>query len=179
MVTTKEAKFTESDYLLLPEGLRAELLDGMLLKEPAPTFWHQTVVGRIHLQIAALVEPTRVVVSPIDVFVDRYNVLQPDVLVTPEDTVIRLGQARVPIPILVLEVLSPSTASRDRDQKVAIYLGAGIREVWLIDPLAATGEIHTSEGIEYFTKSDPMESAVVKGLVLNLEELLRAGQFCP
>ena len=126
MVTTKETKLEESDYMLLPVGLRAELLDGLLVKEPAPTFWHQSVSSRIHYLLATLVGPSRAIASPIDVFVDPYNILQPDVLVTPEDTVLRVGRARVPTPILVIEVLSPSTASRDRDQKVAIYLGAGV-----------------------------------------------------
>jgi Uma2 family endonuclease len=71
MVTTDQAKFTRADYMALLEGFRAELLDGMLVKEPAPTGWHQYIVGRIHRVLADLVGLNRTLFSPIDVFIDE------------------------------------------------------------------------------------------------------------
>jgi Uma2 family endonuclease len=172
MVTTREAKFTRGDYMLLPEGLRAELLDGVLVKEPGPTGWHQYLVGKIHHQLAGLVGLDRTVVSPIDVFVDDHNVLQPDILVLAESDAIRRGDRAVAVPILVIEVLSPATANRDRDPKVGIYLRAGVREVWLVDPETAGVEVWGSEGVESFAVGDTPASRAVPGFSLDLRHLL-------
>jgi Uma2 family endonuclease len=174
MVTTTETRFTRDDYMLLPEGFRAELIDGMLVKDPAPTGWHQVIVMRIGLALANIVGTRRAVVSPIDVSVDDWNVVQPDVLVLPEDCPISPGDAQVGTPALVVEVLSPSTASRDRDQKVAIYLRAGVKEVWLVDPESESAEVHTAEGVERFEPGSTPASRTVPGFGLSLESLFGA-----
>ena len=84
-VVTGVAQFTRADYERLPEGFPAELIDGMLVKEPSPTWDHQTFVGRLFTRLQDFAGAGRVVVSPIDVFIDDYNVLQPDVLVLDEE----------------------------------------------------------------------------------------------
>ena len=172
MVTTQQAKFTRADYMALPEGFRAELLDGVLVKEPAPTVWHQVVVGKILQQLVELVGLHRAVTSPIDVFVDDHNILQPDVLVLSEIDAVVPGDKEAATPVLVVEVLSPSTATRDRNQKVGIYLGAGVREVWLIDPASAAGEIHRIGGVESFTVGELPVSRIVPGFTVDLARVL-------
>jgi Uma2 family endonuclease len=171
-VTTKPAKFTREHYLRLPEGFRAELLDGTLVRDPAPASWHQVIVGKIHHQLIELVGFARTVVSPVDVFVDEHNVLQPDVLVLRAVHAIRRGDREVAMPILVVEVLSRSTEDRDRDQKVAIYLRAGVAEVWLVNPHTAAVEIHRSRGVLHFVPGDRPSSEVVPGFQLDLATLL-------
>jgi Uma2 family endonuclease len=85
-----------------------------------------------------------VVLSPFDVFVDRYNVLQPDACI--------LGAAlprdvpEIGIPVLVVEILFPSTAHRDRHKKRRVCLDAGVREVWIVDPEDETITIQTRDG---------------------------------
>ena len=174
MVTTEQAKFTRADYMALPEGFRAELLDGVLVKEPAPTLWHQVVVGKVLLQLVGLVGLHRAITSPIDVFVDDHNILQPDVLVLSMVGAARPGDRVASTPILVVEVLSPSTATRDRDQKVGIYLRAGVREIWLVNPNTAEVEVHRDRGVEHFQVGDLPESEVVSGFRLDLGTLLDA-----
>ena len=71
MKTMQEAVFTKAEYLQLPEGYPAQLVDGVLVKEPAPTYRHQRLVGAIHLAACAAVGPERVVLSPIDLFIDE------------------------------------------------------------------------------------------------------------
>ncbi len=172
MVTIQQAKFTRTDYMALPEGFRAELLDGVLVKEPAPTVWHQVVVGKILQQLVELVGLHRAITSPIDLFVDDHNVLQPDVLVLSKVDAVLPGDKEVATPVLVVEVLSPSTASRDRDQKVGVYLRAGVQEVWLIDPSLAVGEIHRIGGIEPFSVGELTVSRIVPGFAIDLARLL-------
>lgn len=168
MVTT--TKFTRADYMTLPEGYPAELLDGMLVKSPSPTWGHQQIVGDLHHTLRGLVGRDRVVMSPIDVFVDEFNVLQPDVLVTPAP--LPRDAAEAGIPLLVIEVLSPSTAKRDREVKTAIYLGAGVEEVWIVDADARSVEIHTGGGVKVFTGSAAATSTAVPEFELVADEIL-------
>jgi len=56
---------------------------------------------------------------------------------------------RFPIPDLIVEVLSPSTEVRDRGIKFADYAAHGVREYWIVDPLAETVELHRLVGTEY------------------------------
>jgi len=169
MVTTT-AKFTRADYMALPEGFPAELIAGELVKSPAPTWSHQRIVGRLHLALCSLVDPDRVALSPIDVFVDDLNVLQPDLAVAPEP--VPADAPDIGIPMLVIEVLSPSTARRDREVKSAIYLDAGVREVVLVDPRARAVEIVTKGGTTLFRGGKEASPATLPGFAIVLDELL-------
>ncbi len=146
MTTVQTSRYTRADYMRLPEGFPAELVDGMLVKEPSPTGWHQELGQRLVIRLRERIGPA--LPSPIDVFIDDYNVLQPDVAVLPAGTTVGPEMAQIPIPVFVVEVLSPSTAKRDRGTKTAIYLRAGVKEVWLVDPETETVEIATASGRE-------------------------------
>ncbi len=171
VVMTRSSTFTRSDYMRLPEGFPAELIDGMLVKEPSPPWDHQTFVGRLFTRLQDFAGAGRVVVSPIDVFIDDYNVLQPDVLVLDEEALAGPRAEHVPIPLLVLEVLSPSTAGRDRVIKTGIYLGAGVKEVWLVDPKARTVEVVTDTGPELVPEGERAASQALRGFDLAVHEL--------
>jgi Uma2 family endonuclease len=171
VVTIGTHRFTQADYERLPEGFPVELIDGELVKEPSPTYGHQDIVSLIHVDLYRLVGRGRVVASPMDVFIDEYNVLQPDVLVLEKP----LGRkaARVPIPLLVAEVLSPSTAFRDRQQKRRIYLDAGVAEVWIVDPEAKRIEVHTRDGRRAADGAETVASEVVPGFALSPDDVFR------
>ncbi len=173
MHSTDTEKFTRADYAQLPEGFPAYLLDGQLVREPAPTFGHQAVVGELHLRLEAVARH-RVLMSPMDVVIDDLNVLQPDLLVFREG--VRAGLSTPPeeIPILVVEVLSPSTARRDRRAKTAIYLRAGIAEVWLVDPVSRTIDVVTPVGKRHHEADEAAVSAAVPGLRLIWSDIERA-----
>jgi Uma2 family endonuclease len=100
----------------MPEdGVRREIIGGDLLMNPAPRFDHQIVVANIHERLAAnLVEEGnfRVFESPINVFVSRHDVVQPDLIVIAQRAVARFRREGIvdEPPILVVEVSSPSTA---------------------------------------------------------------------
>jgi Uma2 family endonuclease len=168
MVTT--TKFTRADYMALPESYPAELLDGMLVKSPSPTWGHQRIVMEIAVRLRSVVGPQRLVSSPIDVFVDDYNVIQPDVLVTTEPRSVREKEAGEPL--LVVEVLSPSTKRRDRERKPAKYFEAGAKEVWIVDPKARTIEVLTPDGRRSYGEDEEARSEAVPGFALVAADLL-------
>lgn len=171
MVTSETLKFTVADYERLPEGFPVELIDGELVKEPAPTYGHQWIVGEIHNRLRRLLGAGRVVTSPIDLFVDEWNVLQPDVLVLAKPLGPRAKRAEDPL--LVVEVLSPSTAHRDRGVKRRTYLCAGVEEVWIVDPEKDTIEVHARDGVREFALDDTARSSAVPGFAVSPRDVLR------
>lgn len=155
-------RFTRTDYARLPEGFPAQLVRGQLVKEPAPTYEHQRFGSRLHVQLAAIVGADRALLAPCDVGIDEFNVYQPDVLVLrdlpPRDDVHDVG-----IPLLAIEVLSPSTARRDREVKRRTLIEAGVAEVWIVDPTTKSVELHTATGRRVVEGDEPLRSAVVEG----------------
>lgn len=129
---TTATRFTYEDCLNTPDDERRELLDGELTMPPASNIEHQRVVGRIFGHVTSFVEQGtlgEVLLAPCDVVLSEENVVQPDLLfisserehlVTPEN----LRGA----PDLVVEVLSPGSASRDWREKMDTYGEHGVRE---------------------------------------------------
>jgi Uma2 family endonuclease len=167
-----EARFTRADYELLPEGFPAQLVAGRLVREPSPTYGHSYFSGQLYARLLALVGPARAVHAPQDVGIDEFNVFQPDVLVLRE--IPPLDVHDVGIPLLALEVLSPSTARRDRRRKLPRYLAAGVAEVWIVDPDAGTVEVHDAAGRRSASGDETIASRAVPGL-----EVVPAALFAP
>lgn len=156
--------FTRADYEALPEALRVELIGGELLKMASPTLRHQKIARRVLKALVEAVGWDRVFLCPVDVPIDDWNVFVPDVVVTAEvppdaDKVILR-------PLCVFEVLSPSTAGRDRLVKAKRYLKVGAQEVWLIDPEAETAELRTPAGARTFRRT--LRSKAIPGFALPL-----------
>jgi Uma2 family endonuclease len=140
-------RMTVSEYLAGDETTRPqELAYGILREPPAPGYAHQVVVGRIYRLLERHVrrcEPGQVLISPLDVVLDRERalVVQPDVMFISEA---RRGICRERIwgaPDLVVEVLSSATRRHDCTMKVAWFKAYGVRECWLVDPVARTVDV--------------------------------------
>lgn len=135
--------FTIDDYYHLPDGERAELIDGQLIYMEAPSRIHQLIAGDIHRQIANFIYDNNGSCMPgiapmsVQLDCDDKTMVQPDVLVVcdPEKT---KGRDVFGAPDFVLEVLSPTTAKKDLFTKSEKYRLAGVREYWLLDPFART-----------------------------------------
>ena len=168
-MTLVDAVFTRTDYMKLPEGFPAQLIEGCLVREPAPSFEHQTLAGRVFLALHAVVGDRRVTHAPVDIVLDELNVFQPDVVAFAEP--LPLDVKCVPTPVLAIEVLSPSTRGRDRSVKVRRLLAAGVREVWLIDSRAATIEVRTTAGTQVLRQREAAISHAVPGFQIVPEEL--------
>jgi Uma2 family endonuclease len=169
---TMEERFTLKEWNALPEGFPAQLFDGQLVREPSPTYGHQDLVVEILTRLLGLTERGKVVVSPTDVVIDEYNVLQPDVCVLRE--IPPRDSHDVGIPILVFEVLSPSTAGRDRTVKADKYLAAGVEEVWIVDPAAETIELRTRDGSRVVRERESARSQALPALTVVPADFFRA-----
>ena len=137
MATRLSRKLDYDDYARLPDdGKRYEILDGELYVSPAPSPLHQRVSKRLqrkledHFEGRALGE---VFNAPIDMILGRHDVAQPDILVVTNPGQIS-GRGIEGAPLLVVEVLSPSTRRHDRDVKMRRYAALGILHYWIVDP---------------------------------------------
>ncbi|HCT58259.1 MAG TPA: Uma2 family endonuclease [Gemmatimonas aurantiaca] len=138
MPVIQERRWSAEDVQALPEDPRNryEAVDGELLVTPAPRIPHQAVVAAVYRALFEVVRAHRVgltLFAPVDVILDARTLVQPDVLVLPPtgQDVMR-GEVPAPTPLLVVEVLSPTTARNDRLLKRQRYQRAGV-ECWLVD----------------------------------------------
>lgn len=133
-VLPRDGAWTFADLDALPDdGLRYELVDGMLLVSPAPTVPHQRVVTRlVGALLLACPQHLEVLVAPTDYRPTSNRSLQPDLLVAFRED---LGTAALTLPlVLAVEVLSPSSRSIDLVLKRALYEQAGVQHYWVVDP---------------------------------------------
>ena len=135
----KQGEFTLEDYYALPDGVRYELIDGVLFKMEAPTADHQDAAGLLYLKLMMCVMqhhmPCHPYISPIDVQLDcdDRTMVEPDVIVVCDQEKNREKHI-VGAPEFAAEVLSPSTRKKDIFIKLRKYQEAGVKECWLIDP---------------------------------------------
>lgn len=130
--------FTIADYEALPEERRAELIEGRLYDLAAPTGIHQQFVMRIWKALDNCIEKHDMKciaqAAPFDVqaWPEEDTIVQPDVMVFCTDPTMALKARATTAPDFICEVLSPSTAFRDRHLKLYKYRIAGVKEVWLV-----------------------------------------------
>ncbi len=117
-------------YLALPEGARAEYVDAMAIVSPAPMWRHQRIARRLANTIEAAI-PALWLVEATGVWTGEARSRIPDVLATTEPYD---GSWAPGPPVLVAEVLSPSTRREDLVRKSGEYRDAGIAQYWIVDP---------------------------------------------
>jgi len=138
----EKTKFTYRDYLTWPDNERWEIIDGTAYAmSPAPNLQHQTIVCNL---IAFLGQKLRgrtctPWVAPTDVVLSENDIVQPDVFVVCDKNKMK-GANIQGAPDLIVEVLSPATAKKDRWDKRNLYEHFGVKEYILIDPAALFAE---------------------------------------
>jgi len=151
---------TYADYLTWSRTYGDELIDGTayVREPPAPTWSHQMIVGEVYLQIAMALDdkPSRVCLAPSDIRLPKSTeeddqvdtVVQPDIFIVSDLRNVDVRGLRG-APAWLAEVLSPSTARHDQITKLPAYERAGVREVWLINPMTRTVSIYQLEAGHY------------------------------
>ena len=180
VATGARIKFTYEDYCNAPEDKRYELHDGDLVVVPSPKEQHQDSVGSLYYFLRAFVlgrELGRVYIAPFDIVFSNHDVVQPDVIFVSNDRLDIITPDNIQgAPDLVIEVLSPSTAHRDRTFKRALYARHGVTEFWLVDTETYTIEVLQLDEEGYRTvgtygAGQTLTSPTLTGFTLNIDDL--------
>ena len=135
----KGQRYTYADYCTWGEDVRCELIDGVVYDmSPAPGWVHQGLSMNFLIQLGSFLEgkTCKVFHAPFGVRLnadDDDTVVQPDIVVICDRSKLS-GAGCEGAPDMVIEILSPSTASKDMLIKFNKYLMAGVREYWIVDP---------------------------------------------
>lgn len=167
--TASDRKYTIDDYYALPEDKRMELIDGVLYDMAAPSLIHQGILGELHLLFRECIDQhgahCDVLFAPVDVRLDKdnYTMVQPDLIVLCHEY--DASAARYEgAPDLTVEILSPSTRSRDFILKLYKYKNAGVREYWIVDPENKTVTVHLLQDEDYAPKIYGFDSMIPIGI---------------
>ncbi|OUS77787.1 hypothetical protein B1748_03110 [Paenibacillus sp. MY03] len=132
----REETITYDDYAGFDDGNRYELVDGRLeLMSPGPNSIHQLVSFEIQKRISRTCENEAIILfAPLDVILSEREVRQPDLIILLRSNLHRLVYRGIEgPPDIVVEILSQSTAKRDKLSKMISYAKHGIPEYWIVN----------------------------------------------
>lgn len=154
MPLPKEHTYTIDDIYNLPEGRRAELIDGQIYDMAPPSTAHQRILSFLHATIYAHIStkggPCEVIPAQFAVFLhnedesDLSNYLEPDIsVICDPDKIDDKGCHGAPD--WIVEIVSPGSKRLDYYTKLALYRANGVREYWIVDPLKKAIVIYDME----------------------------------
>ena len=140
MPLPKQHIYTSEDYWNLPDGERAELIDGQLYNMAPPSRIHQKLVMKLSASIQQHIDSKggscEVYPAPfaVNLNADDKTYVEPDISVICDNHKLT-DRGCDGAPDLVIEVVSPSSSRMDYIIKLNLYMAAGVREYWIVDPL--------------------------------------------
>ena len=138
-VLKKQTMYTISDIYALPDGERAELIDGQIYNMMPPGRLHQKISWKLHQAIANYIDSRNglceVYAAPFAVFLndDDINYVEPDLSAICDLSKLD-DKGCHGAPDWVIEIVSSGSRSRDYMTKLFKYRTAGVREYWIVDP---------------------------------------------
>ncbi len=176
--------FTYKDYLTWNDNERWELINGMAYNmAPAPSVNHQRISRQLLLQIGIFLsdKPCEVFSAPLDVRLpetdqkdeDTKNVVQPDIVVICDSSKLDEKGCKG-APDLIIEIVSPASASIDNIKKMELYEKNGVKEYWIVHPIYKIVTIYKimENGLygkpEIYSEKDKIEVELLKGLTVDL-----------
>lgn len=178
----RQGEWAYENWLKFPDdGWKYEIIDGVLHMAPPPTINHQRASGGLFARMRLHAEDNNlgeVLEAPCGVRLLNQPVpIQPDIFFIKKERVeIIEGQYVEGAPDLIVEILSPSTASYDRETKFKLYQAAGVSEYWLVNYHDKTIEIYTlAEGVYlstgHYTLGDEAASAQLTGFKIAVQSI--------
>lgn len=181
LLKKKTSKYTYQDYLNWDDGERWEIIEGEAYNmSPAPTSIHQRIAGICYRQLDVQLAGRKCIpfIAPTDVVLSEDNVVQPDIFVVCQKKKITSTHIEG-APDLVIEILSPSTALKDRREKKQVYERYHVQEYILIHPDESYAERYLLknnfyQSAEIFGEQETIKLKSLKGIKLNLKEIFES-----
>lgn len=142
--------YTITDIEALPEGERAELIDGEMFMMASPSWRHQDILVNLLFEIEGYIRKNkgkcRVLPAPFGVYIknDNRNFVEPDISVICDEKK-RSEKGCLGAPDWIIEIVSPSSKRMDYVRKTTLYRDAGVREYWIVDSDKETVTIYEAK----------------------------------
>lgn len=178
---TEKGEYTIEDIYALPDGVRAELIDGKLYYMASPTRTHQKITGEMHIAVANYIRShegeCEVYIPPYAVYLNADN----SIYVEPDLTVIcdhskSEEKGCVGAPDWIVEVVSPSSKRMDYSLKLFKYRTAGVREYWIINPEKRIVMVYSwnegHESVDMYSFEDEIPAGIYPDLRIRLADVV-------
>ena len=157
--------YTEEDYYKLPENIRAELIDGQMYYQAAPSRIHQEILmelcGTIRDYIKSKKGSCKVYPAPFAVKLHENwkTIVEPDISVICDFQKLT-EQGCTGAPDWIIEIVSPNNPGNDYVRKLNLYADAGVREYWIVDPMGKTISVYRLEEKQFRAVSHTFQEKV-------------------
>ncbi|MDE6579894.1 MAG: Uma2 family endonuclease [Ruminiclostridium sp.] len=174
----REEPYTIDDIYALPDGERAELIDGKIYFMSTPSFTHQKISGMLHMAILEYIRDNNgngeAVAAPFAVFLtnDKTTYVEPDISVICDPT--KLDEKGCHgAPDWIIEIVSPSSTYMDYVIKLKKYRDAGVKEYWIVDPEIKWITVHCFEDeikINHYKFGEEAPVGIYRGFSIKLPD---------
>ena len=174
----QKKEYTIEDIYALPDGVRAELIDGQLYYMAPPNTNHQRILSFLHLHVAQYIRSKNgsceVFPAPFAVFLneDDTKYVEPDISVICDPNKLT-DKGCLGAPDWVIEIVSPSSKRMDYSVKLFKYRSAGVREYWIVDPDKSRITVWNleSEDTEEYSFNDSVKAGIFEDLSIDFGQL--------
>ena len=178
MEVLKNIVYTTEDIYALPDGQRAELIDGAIYNMSPPGWIHQKLVNKLSQKITNYIDSKKglceVYPAPFAVFLnnDDSTYVEPDISVICEPQKLN-DKGCNGAPDWIIEIVSPSSKRMDYMIKLFKYRTAGVREYWIVDPLKNLIITYSFEAntMEYYGFTDKIKAGIYEDLEIDFSEI--------
>lgn len=172
--------YTEEDYYEMPEDVRAELIDGQIYYQAAPSRVHQEILMELSSTIRNYIKSKsgscKVYPAPFAVKLnkDRNTIVEPDIsVICDRDKLTERGCTGAPD--WIIEIISPSNSSHDYIRKLNLYADAGVREYWIVNPIKKMVFVYYLEETKFevttYTFENTVKVNIYEDLSIDFSEL--------
>ena len=182
MPLPKTETYTIKDIYNLPDGERAELIDGQIYyMAPTPSRTHQKLVGKLYNVISNYIDSNggkcELYIAPFAVFLNKDDLtyVEPDISVICDPDKLN-DKGCNGAPDWIIEIVSPSSKRMDYLTKLFKYRTAGVREYWIVNPMQkqiTTYSFGEQENADQYSFDDDVPVGIYLGFTINIGELLK------
>lgn len=179
MGVAQQIFYTEDDYDNLPENVRAELIDGQIYYQAAPSRIHQELLNFLNTEINIYIRSKngfcKVYPAPfaVKLFADCENIVEPDISVICDRKKLT-DRGCTGAPDWIVEIISPNNPEHDYIRKLNLYKDAGVREYWIVDPRSEKVLVYHLEQekfqFEQYTFQNKVKAGIYEDLWIDFGE---------